>query len=76
MMASAVIKHQQYVPLNIVSAKASSMGSLLPDELVLSLNSQIPCRERQIRQVAALLDVSLRCLHLCYEADLIVAQLT
>ena len=52
------------------------MGSLLPDELLLSLNSKIPCRERQIRQVAALLDVSLRCLHLCYEADFIVAQLT
>lgn len=43
-----------------MNTDASSMGSLLPDELLLSLNNQIPCRERQIRQVAALLDVSLR----------------
>ena len=63
-------------PLNFVSVEVSSMGSLLPDELLLSLNSQISCRERQIRQVAALIAVSLRCLHLCQTADLIVAQLT
>ena len=67
-MASSVI--------NIASTDASSMGSLLPDKLLLSLDSRIPCRERQIRQVAALLDVSLRCLHLCQNADFIVAQLT
>ena len=54
----------------------SSMGSFLPDELLLSLNNQIPCRESQIRQVAALLDVSLRRVRLCPKADLIVAQLS
>lgn len=58
-----------------MSAAGSSMVSLLPDELLLSLNNQIPCRERQIRQVAALLDVSLRRLRRCPNADLIVAQL-
>ena len=51
------------------------MGSFLPDELLLSLNNQIPCREPQIRQVAALLDVSLPRIRLCPNADLIVAQL-
>ena len=52
------------------------MGSFLPDELLLSLNNQIPSREPQIRQVAALLDVSPRRVCLCPNADLIVAQLT
>lgn len=75
-MASSVIKTLPYVRLKIVCTDASTMGSLLPDDLLLSLNSQIPCRERQIRQVAALLDVSLHCLRLYPNADLIVAQLT
>ena len=59
-----------------MSTDGSTMGSLLPDGLLLSLNNQIPCRERQIRQVAALLDVSLRRLRRCPNADLVVAQLT
>ena len=62
--------------MNFVSKPGSSMGSFLPEELLLSLNNQIPCREAQIRQVAALLDVSLRRVRLCPKADLIVAQLS
>lgn len=33
------------------------MSTLLPDELLLTLNEQVPCRELQIRQLATLLHV-------------------
>ena len=62
--------------MRFVSKLGSSMGSFLPEELLLSLNNQIPCREAQIRQVAALLDVSLHRVRFGPEADLIVAQLS
>ena len=62
------------LPFDSREYAGSSMGSFLPDELLLSLNNQIPCREPQIRQVGALLDVSLRRVRLCADADVIVAQ--